>query len=191
MIEIEVKARVDDARKMERAIIAMGATPIGIQDQADTYYNAPHRNFEKTDEALRIRVEDGDAFLTYKGPKMDTVSKTRQEFQTRIKEPETMGNILSSLGFFPVATVTKRRKNYRLGDFLIALDAVRNLGDFIEVEISVKDTKNYEEKIESIFKFMEKLGISRESSIRKSYLEMMLEKGLGNLEMQSNGLLTP
>lgn len=103
MIEIEVKARVDDARKMEQAIISMGATPIGIQDQADTYYNAPHRNFEQTDEALRIRVEDGDAFLTYKGPKMDTVSKTRQEFQTGIKESEAMGNILSSLGFIPGA----------------------------------------------------------------------------------------
>lgn len=176
MIEIEVKARVDDARKMERAIIAMGATPIGIQDQADTYYNAPHRNFENTDEALRIRVEDGGAFLTYKGPKMDTISKTRQEFQTVIKEPETMGNILSSLGFFPVATVTKRRKNYRLGDFFISLDEVRDLGSFIEIEIPVKNTRNYEEKVESILKIIEKLGISRTSTIRESYLEMILGK---------------
>ncbi len=47
MIEIEVKAHVDNPRKMERAIISMGATPIGIRDQADTYYNAPHRNFER------------------------------------------------------------------------------------------------------------------------------------------------
>jgi adenylate cyclase class 2 len=176
MIEIEVKARVDDARKMERAIIAMGATPIGIQDQADTYYNAPHRNFEMTDEALRIRVEDGDAFLTYKGPKMDTVSKTRQEFQTVIKDTETMGKILSSLGFSPVATVIKKRKNYRLGDFFIALDEVRNLGNFIEVEITVKDSKKYEEKVETIFKFIGKLGISRDSTIRKSYLEMIIGK---------------
>ncbi len=176
MIEIEVKAHVDDTKKMERAIIAMGATPIGIQDQADTYYNAPHRNFEKTDEALRIRVEDGEAVLTYKGPKMDTVSKTRQEFQTVIKDTETMGNILSSLGFFPVATVTKKRKNFRLGDFFISLDEVRNLGDFIEIEMSVKDSWNYEEKVESIFKLIEKLGISRESTIRSSYLEMVLEK---------------
>ncbi|VVB92704.1 CYTH domain protein [uncultured archaeon] len=175
MIEIEVKARVDDARKMERAIIAMGATPMGIQDQADTYYNAPNRNFEKTDEALRIRVEE-DAFLTYKGPKMDALSKTRQEFQTVIKEPETMGNILSSLGFFPVATVTKRRKNYRLGDFFISLDEVRDLGSFIEVEIPVKNSKNYEEKVESILKIVEKLGISRTSTIRESYLEMILGK---------------
>lgn len=176
MIEIEVKARVDDARKMERAIISMGATPIGIQDQADTYYNAPHRNFETTDEALRIRVEDGEAVLTYKGPKMDTVSKTRQEFQTVIKDTETMGNILSSLGFFLVATVTKRRKNYRLGDFFISLDEVRNLGSFIEIEIPVKNSRNYEEKVESILKIIEKLGINRTATIRESYLEMILGK---------------
>ena len=176
MIEIEVKARIDDSRKMERAIISMGATPIGIQDQADTYYNAPHRNFEKTDEALRIRVEDGDAFLTYKGPKMDTISKTRQEFQTVIKDTETMGNILTSLGFIPVATVTKRRKNYRLGDFFISLDEVHDLGSFIEVEIPVKNSKNYEEKVESILKIMEKLDIDRTATIRESYLEMILGK---------------
>ena len=176
MIEIEVKARVDDPKRLERAIIALGATPTGIQAQADTYYNAPHRNFEMTDEALRIRVEDGDAFLTYKGPKMDTLSKTRQEFQTMIKDSGTMGDILSSLGFFPVATVTKRRKNYRLGNFFISLDEVRDLGSFIEIEIPVKNSKNYEEKVESILKIIEKLGISRTSTIRESYLEMILEK---------------
>jgi adenylate cyclase class 2 len=87
-----------------------------------------------------------------------------------------MKNILTSLGFSPIATVTKKRKNYRLGDFLIALDEVRNLGNFIEVEISAEDAKKYEEKVESIFKFIEKLGLNRNSTIRKSYLELMLEK---------------
>lgn len=176
MIEIEVKARLDDPKQMERTVIALGASPLGIESQADTYYNTPYRDFGKTDEALRIRVQDGVSFLTYKGPKMDRVSKTRKEFQTGINDANTMGNILSSLGFFPVATVTKKRKNFRLGDFFISLDEVRNLGDFIEIEMSVKDSWNYEEKVESIFKLIEKLGISRESTIRSSYLEMVLGK---------------
>jgi adenylate cyclase class 2 len=176
MIEIEVKASVEDPKQLERSIIEFGATPIGIQMQADTYYNAPYRDFGKTDEALRIRVEEGKSVLTYKGPKMDTVSKTRKEVETEIKDIDGMGNILSSLGFFPVATVSKKRKNFRLGDFFISLDEVRNLGYFIEVEIGAKDSRNYQEKVERIFKFMGKLGISRESSIRKSYLEMILEK---------------
>ena len=75
-----------------------------------------------------------------------------------------------------MATVTKRRKNYRLGDFFISLDEVRDLGSFIEVEIPVKNSKNYEEKVESILKIVEKLGISRTSTIRESYMEMILGK---------------
>lgn len=176
MIEVEVKVSVEDPKQMERSIIELGATPIGIDAQADTYYNAPHRDFGKTDEALRIRVQDGHSILTYKGPKMDDVSKTRKEVQVQIDDTENIGNILSSLGFFPVAIVTKKRKNFRIGDFYIALDEVRDLGNFMEVEITVKDPKNFREKVESIFKFMAKLGIKRESTIRKSYLEMMLEK---------------
>jgi adenylate cyclase class 2 len=175
MIEIEVKASVEYPKQLERSIIEFGATPIGIQMQADTYYNAPYRDFGKTDEALRIRVEKGKSILTYKGPKMDKVSKTRIEVETEIKDIEGMGNILSSLGFFPVATVSKKRKNFRVGDFIISLDEVRDLGHFIEVEVSVKDQKNFQEKVESIFKFLGKLGINRESTIRKSYLEMILE----------------
>ena len=176
MIEVEVKARVEDPKQVERTIIAMGATPIGIENQADTYYNAPFHDFGKTDEALRVRVQDDRYFLTYKGPKMDSVSKTRKECQVEINDANSMGDVLSSLGFFPVATVIKKRKNYRIGDFFISLDDVRNLGNFIEIEISVKNARNYEEKVESIFRFIEKLGMSRESTIRKSYLEMVLEK---------------
>lgn len=176
MIEIEIKARVEDPKDMERSIIALGAEPIGIENQEDTYYNSQYRDIGKTDESLRIRIEDDQSFLTYKGPKMDSVSKTRKEFQIEINDADNLRNILTSLGFFPVVTVTKKRKNYRLGDFFIALDDVRNLGNFIEIEISAEDSKKYEEKVESIFKFIEKLGLNRKSAICKSYLELLLEK---------------
>jgi adenylate cyclase class 2 len=176
MIEVEVKARVEDPKDVERAIIALGAAPIGIENQADTYYNTPFHDFAKTDEALRIRVQDNKYLLTYKGPKMDRFSKTREEFEVEINDANNMGNILSSLGFFPVATIVKKRKKYRMGDFFIAIDNVRNLGDFIEVEINLKESRNYEEKVESIFRFIEKLGISRDSTVRESYLEMFLGK---------------
>ncbi len=176
MIEVEVKARASDNKLVERSIIELGASPIGIETQADTYYSAPYRDFGKTDEALRVRVQDNKYFLTYKGPKMDGVSKTRKEYEVEFNDAGSMGNILSSLGFAPIATIVKKRKMFRLGDFLISLDEVRKLGDFIEVEISIRDSKSHEDKVESIFRLFEKLGINREESIRKSYLEMILEK---------------
>ena len=174
MIEVEVKARVYDPKLMERSIIALGASPIGIEAQVDTYYSAPYRDFAKTDEALRIRVQDNKCFLTYKGAKMDSISKTRKEYEVEVNDADNMGNILSSLNFTPVATIVKRRKKYRLGDFIISLDEVRNLGNFMEVEVSIRDSKSHEDKVESIFGLFEKLGISRDDSIRKSYLEMIL-----------------
>lgn len=176
MIEVEVKAHIEDPKRIERAIISLGATPIGIENQADTYYSAHYRDFGNTDEALRIRAQDGKYFLTYKGPKLDKVSKTRKEFEVEIKDTNNMGDILSSLGFYPVATIVKKRKRYIMGDFFIAIDDVRTLGCFMEIEISVKNSNNHEEKVESIFEFIEKLGISRESTIRESYLEMFFEK---------------
>ncbi len=176
MIEVEVKARVIDPKLAERSIVALGASPIGIEAQADTYYSAPYRDFAKTDEALRIRVQDDKYFLTYKGPKMDTVSKTRKEYEVEVNDVNCIGDILSSLGFTPVATIVKKRKKYRLGNFIISLDEVRNLGDFMEIEVCLRDSKSHEEKVESIFRLFEKLGIKRDESIRKSYLEMILER---------------
>ena len=174
MIEVEVKVRVNDPKLVERSIIALGASPIGIEAQADTYYSAPYRDFAKTDEALRIRIQDNKCFITYKGAKLDTISKTRKEYEVEVKDADNMGNILSSLSFTPVATIVKKRKKYRLGDFIISLDEVRNLGDFMEVEVSILDSKSHEDKVESIFRLFEKLGISRDDSIRKSYLEMLM-----------------
>ena len=163
MIEVEVKARVYDPKLVERSIIALGASTIGIEAQVDTYYSAPYRDFAKTDEALRIRVQDNKCFLTYKGARMDSISKTRKEYEVEVNDADNMGNILSSLNFTPVATIVKKRKKYRLGDFM-------------EVEISIRDSKSHEDKVESIFRLFEKLGISRDDSIRKSYLEMILER---------------
>ncbi len=54
MIEIEVKVRVDHSKA--RSILKnIGATKIGVENQSDIYFAAPHRDFAKTDEALRIR----------------------------------------------------------------------------------------------------------------------------------------
>lgn len=55
MIEVEVKAHVSDFKGVKQRLIEIGAERIGEEHQEDTYFNAPHRDFAKTDEALRIR----------------------------------------------------------------------------------------------------------------------------------------
>jgi adenylate cyclase class 2 len=146
----------------------------------DTYYNHPCRDFRETDEALRIRVKrfDGhfEAFLTYKGPKIDENSKTRREIEVEITDPDKHAEILKNLGFVEVLTVEKKREKYYVEKgVVVTLDDVDGLGKFIEIEAMTEDEKEVPELVEKLRKILLELGVKRFE--RRSYLELLLEKG--------------
>jgi len=174
MIEVEVKVRADHS-KVRSILKDIGAIETGVEVQADTYFAAPHRDFAKTDEALRIRSLDGQAVLTYKGPKLDKVSKTREELETSVDEAVT-AKILYALGFSDAGIVRKKREVFIAGEITICLDAVEGLGEFLEVEIVAENEKELEISREKLFEFLKQFGAGEKDSIRTSYLEMVLEK---------------
>ncbi len=175
MLEIEVKARAGH-QQVKELLAGMGANFIGVQHHCDTYFNAPHRDFANTDEALRIRSVDGRSVMTYKGKKLDTVSKTREEFETEV-DGGNARSILLALGFYEAGVVKKKREIFRFENMTICLDSVGSLGEFIEVEITAESDIEFHSK--HIFSFLDKLGIVEEDSIRTSYLEMVLGKDKG------------
>ncbi|MGZ7118940.1 MAG: class IV adenylate cyclase, partial [Methanobacterium sp.] len=87
MIEVEVKAHVTSFKDVESNLNVIGAVKSRKEHQIDTYFNNPqYRDFEITDEALRIRkttFNNGEfrIVLTYKGAKLDDISKTRKEIE--------------------------------------------------------------------------------------------------------------
>ncbi|MCC4769014.1 class IV adenylate cyclase [Methanosarcina sp. DH2] len=174
MIEVEVKVRADHS-KIRPLLEEIGANKIGIEEQSDTYFAAPYRDFAKTDEALRIRSLGGQAVLTYKGPKLDKVSKTREELETPVDEATT-AKIFQALGFSEAGVVRKKREIFSAGGITICLDAVEGLGEFLEVEINVSDEKDLESSRDQLFKFLSRFGVDEKDSIRTSYLEMVFEK---------------
>jgi len=174
MIEVEVKVKADHS-KVRSILQKLGAIKIGIENQSDTYFAAPYRDFSKTDEALRIRSLDGQAVLTYKGPKLDKVSKTREELETSVDEATT-AKILHALGFSDAGIVRKKREVFRAGEITVCLDAVEGLGEFLEVEIIAEDEKDLDTSREKLFELLKQFGAGEKDSIRTSYLEMGLEK---------------
>lgn len=173
MIEVEVKARArEDTRD---AIVALGAVLAGTENHHDLYFNSPHRDFKKTDEALRIRIKEDGARLTYKGPKLDSETKSRLELTVMIDDPREMQQILESLGFVLSGTVEKRRTKYRLGDVVFALDEVAGLGSFLEVEARGDD--DWAAQKRGVLSLLGRLGL--DESIRSSYLELLQERSKG------------
>ena len=176
MIEVEVKARVKEFGPIRKKLKQLNAFKIKTERQEDTYFNAPHRDFAITDEALRIRKipENNDlkVFITYKGAKIDKSSKTRKEFEVCVEDAEITQNIFESLGFKSVETVIKDREIYHLQEFVITLDTVKKAGIFMEIEKDLNDGEDFEQSIHQIFDIFKKLGIT-EGFERKSYLELM------------------
>jgi len=177
MIEVELKVKVNSSPQLEQLLSSLGAEFLTEEKQWDIYYNSPHRDFRATDEALRLRLVypagsmKGKSWLTYKGPKLDQVSKSREELTLQVDDWRNAQRLLQSLGFVEVGQVNKFRKTYRLGKFLISLDEVSKLGNFLEIESQA--TGDYSELLKEAFSLLEKLGFRREEIIRESYLELL------------------
>ena len=61
MIEVEVKAKIDNFEDMRKKLNDLGAIKTKEEFQEDIYFNSPIVDFAKTDEALRIRTtKQGD-----------------------------------------------------------------------------------------------------------------------------------
>ena len=173
MIEVEIKVKADHKKALS-ILKKIGATKIKFENQSDTYFAAPHRIFSKTDEVLRIRSLEGQAVLTYKGPKLDGISKTREELETPV-DGVTAKRVLNALGFSEAGVVTKKREVFNVGEIIVCLDAVENLGQFLEVEIITNNEKFIETSRRKLFEFLKQFGFEEKDSIRKSYLEMIHE----------------
>lgn len=185
MLEVEIKASLKDvAIPQLRAAIesACEARPLVLQE-TDVYFNGNDRDFRKSDEALRLRsVVDTacgqplETVLTYKGPKQDKISNTRLEYETTVGSGSTARQLLAALGYREVFTVDKLRREYTLQGMKLCLDTVTGLGDFLELELLVPDQGKKEPAVAELLQRLEQLGIPQENLIRKSYLELLLER---------------
>ncbi len=169
-MEVEVKFKIEDFGEIEKRLVKAGEF-VTEKVEEDLYFNSPWRDFRESDEALRIRKDSEGITLTYKGKKIDTETKTREEIKLRIESFKRCRKILEKLGFTPVRWVRKRRKIYRIDEAIVCLDELESIGKFVEVEIESDDIGNAKKKI---FEIARSLGLKGES-IRKSYLEMLME----------------
>ena len=193
MYEIETKIKIGDLELLKKKLKQFSAKKSAILDQVDTYYNYPveSRDFSKTDEALRLRkTKESDpktlkkrkevVDLTYKGPNLDKVIKTRVEHVCHVIEAEKIEEILKALSFKKVISINKHREvfelNYNNNKIEVLIDTIEYLpGSYFEAEILVKDDKLIDSYKNILFSFIQECGYSKKDILPKTYLEMVLE----------------
>jgi len=177
--EVEQKFPVSNTADTEAKLTELGAQFEQPIEQIDHYFRHPSRDFATTDEALRLRQVGSKNFITYKGRKIDTATKTRRELELPLTDgSKTIAQytqLLEALGFSSVATVTKQRRKADIqwegAGVECALDDVEHVGSFLELEVLADDSS-----LESAKKTLTSLAahMGLEHSERRSYLELSL-----------------
>ena len=179
--EVEIKfrsAQHDRLRRQLEECGAVGASPIV---QVDTYLTHPARDFAQTGEALRLRRIGAENRITYKGPRFDGPTKTREEIEIPMAEGEEtfqqLTRLFEKLGFRPVASIRKTRLTFHLSDLPypieVVLDRVDGLGDFAEIEIVAASESELPAAQAAVLGVADRLGLTEVEP--RSYLRMVLE----------------
>lgn len=152
-----------------QALKKSGAALISEARQVDKYYVAPGLNFMESDELLRIREENSELTLTYKGPRKGSFQRPRIDFAINMKFAE----VLIYLGYSNVITTEKTRYKFKIEadcELDIAVDDVKNLGVFIEVRVGSKAGEK------KAGQFLKSLGLELKPETNKGYFEDILKK---------------
>jgi adenylate cyclase class 2 len=134
ILEREVKLRFDDPETARGAVLAAGGAPIrGRRLQEDCLLDTEDERLRRCRSVLRVRMESGRSFLTFKGPVQPSVVKVREELETFIGDGTLMLRVLEELGFRVWFRYEKYREEFALDDVMIAVDETP-VGTYVEIE---------------------------------------------------------
>ena len=143
-------------------------------------FDDEHDTLTKADSCIRLRAQtarnETKYILTYKGAKEKSSYKRRREIEIEVSDADSTRDILCALGYDKKLTVEKKRSLWRFGECEVALDQVKELGDFVEIEGPNEDKINNVQK---------SLNLAHLSHIPKSYASLIADRIRENEEVKT------
>ncbi len=193
MLEVEMKFRVENASEFEKRLKNDFQIEFGAPTrETDVFFKNKALGFPKAGKTLRVRRSGNSLAATFKGPRLDATTKTREEIELPLfpafesgadsaendqKIAETRAEwirFFKKLGFEPCAKVAKIRRRGRLTfdgrEFEITLDEASPLGFFTEIE-TLAEPNELDAARTSTLALARKLRLGE--SVVKSYLALL------------------
>lgn len=139
MLEVEVKAVIDDIGARRERLVAAGAKVVFSGKMCDLRYDTRERALATVDHVLRVRVYEDQkgesAHLDWKGPtRIEAGFKAREEFTTEIIDLAGLTAIIAALGYVVTQEIEREVFVYRLGDATVRFERYPRMDDLVEVE---------------------------------------------------------
>ncbi len=182
MLEVELKFRAVDRAAAVATLLEWGAALTQDRSDIDLYFQAPDRDLKASDEAFRLRRVGNKNYLTYKGPRRDSETKTRTEIEVPLGEGDGVAadaeSLFAALGYAPVAHVRKKRRVYKFTreefPIEVCFDILDRVGEFVELEI-LADEGQYQRAKTVLLAAAADLGLTVQEP--RSYLGLVLALG--------------
>jgi len=177
MLEIEAKILEIDRRKIEDALVGMGARKSFEGNVETLFYDFRDGSIVKSRNVLRLRNENNHCVLTYKRVEGTRQAKRAEEYSVEISDQAMLQKILESLGLVIIDSTNKHRISYELKgahfDIDRYLEKYRYIPEFLEIEA---------DSAKSIHKYAKALGVEAKDCLAWStaqvieYYSQMKEK---------------
>lgn len=134
----ELKIRIHNYKKMEEKLKQLGAKFTEEINVVDTYFNSPKGEVlkitedDKGDFLVNLKSKDGK-FEIVKYEKIDNIEKLKKELTRK---------------FGVKCVLKKKRRFWYLGDFMININLIEDVGEFLIVEGENLSTEFITEKLE-------------------------------------------
>lgn len=175
MREIEVKAKIIDKEILLKKLADLGCTFGESKTQIDKVYFPNNIKFTGENivgqNILRIRTEIKNgitkSLFALKYSPTQKLDKIEKEFE--ISDPIQMHESIIMLGYYLFVEVKKNRITGKYGDYEICIDAVEDLGSFIEVEKLVEEDIDSMQIFKELYEFLITLNVDPKENVSQGY----------------------
>jgi predicted adenylyl cyclase CyaB len=167
---IEIKARIESVASLlprTAAIATDGPTEI-FQD--DTFFPCAAGRLK-----LRAFPDGSGELIFYRRP---DARGPKESFYVRspTSDPDSLRETLS-LAYGVAGRVLKQRTLFLVGRTRVHLDRVRGLGDFLELEVVLRDHEPPDVGLQEALELMARLGIGGEQLVEGAYVDLLDARG--------------
>jgi len=166
---IEIKARVKDLEALKNKVAPLadqGPTEI-VQD--DTFFVCPNGRLK-----LRTFSEKEGTLVFYQRPDQEG-PKESFYLLSQTDAPDALRALLTA-AYGTCGRVRKVRTLYMVGRTRVHLDRVEGLGDFMELEVVLRENETAEDGVTEAHALMATLGISPDALIDGAYVDLLAKK---------------
>lgn len=163
---IEIKARVRDIERVAEIAARLSDSPEEVLQQEDIFFNVPQGR-------LKLRIFSGGAgqLIFYERDDLPQ-PKASSYFLSKVDDPYSLLEVLSrALGVRGI--VKKIRRLYLVDHTRVHLDEVEGLGNFLELEVVLRENQSEEDGRKIAQDLMQQLEIDESDLLSGAYVDMM------------------